>query len=48
MNALGKENLGTNSYNLCFMRHKGKTKSKSLLSLINILPFLKTISVRNC
>lgn len=37
---LGKENLEGDSHNLCFLRHKGKAKSKSLLSLIKniILP----------
>lgn len=41
MNELGKENFGTNSYNLCFMRHKSKTKSKSLFSLINSITLPK-------
>lgn len=33
VNELGKETLGANSYNLCCMKHKGKAKSKFVLSL---------------
>ena len=42
MNELGKENSGANSPNLRFMGHKGKAKSKSLLSLIKNVALPKT------